>query len=281
MTPLLSGVILDDLEKLGLDLTSLGLNAYESAVYLALLARSGQSPADLAARAKVPRQRIYDVLRSLEDKGLCAGRDTNPKTFFATDPAVALPALSAYRAAELERERQRTERVAHVLAQSLGPLFASGRSEGDPLQYVEALADPARIAARANELAGAARSHVNSLVARPLILSSEQNLRFLRVPLDRGVRYRALYERAALEDPELRSWMDELGARGQEIRLVERLPVKMQAFDDEVALLSMQDPVGGEPSFTALAIRHRGAVALLNLAFERLWDEGTPYEKER
>jgi hypothetical protein len=157
-------------------------------------------------------------------------------------------------------------------------LFAAGQQQHDPLQYVEALADPARIAARAIELASAAQRHVNSIVKRPLILSSEQNRRFLQVPLEKGLRYRALYEREALSDPELSGWMAELSRKGQEIRIVPRLPVKLQAFDDEVALLSMQDPVGGPPSFTAVALRHRGAVALLNLAFERLWGEGAPYE---
>jgi sugar-specific transcriptional regulator TrmB len=263
------------------DLTSLGLNAYESGTYLALLARSGQSSTELAVRAKVPRQRIYDVLRSLESKGLCVARDTNPKTFYATDPGAALPALSAERAAELERERDQIARLARDLARDLGPLFSAGQGQNDPLQYVEALADPVRIVARANELALAARHQINSLIARPLILSSEENRRFLHVPLDRGLRYRALYEREALGDAELRAWMDELGAKGQEIRIVDRLPVKMQAFDDDVALLSMQDPVGGPPSFTALAIRHRGAVALLNLAFERLWDTAVPYGANR
>jgi HTH-type transcriptional regulator, sugar sensing transcriptional regulator len=263
------------------DLTSLGLNAYESAVYLALLARSGQAPSDLAARAKVPRQRIYDVLRSLETRGLITACDTSPRTFYPVDPATALPALSADRAMELERERERIAVLTQELAGRLAPLFQAGRSENDPLRYVEALSDPARIAARANELASAAKSHVNSLIKRPMILSSEQNRRFLHVPLEQGVRYRALYEQEALDDPELRGWMEELSRKGQQIRIVERLPVKMQAFDDEVALLSMQDPVGGPPSFTALAVRHRGAVALLNLAFERLWDEGTPYEEER
>jgi hypothetical protein len=171
------------------------------------------------------------------------------------------------------------EASAVELAGLLGPIFQAGRAENDPLQYVEALCDAARISARAVELAGASRSHVNSLVARPMILSSEQNRRFLHVPLERGVRYRALYERSALEDEELRGWMDELERLGQEIRVVETLPVKMQAFDDEVVLLSMKDPVGGSPTFTALAIRHRGAVALLNLAFERLWEEGQPYAR--
>lgn len=260
------------------DLASLGLNAYESGVYLALLSRSGQGSTELAERARVPRQRIYDVLRSLEAKGLCVARDTTPRTFFPTDPATALPALSAKRAMELERERERTASVALQLAAQLGPLFQAGKGENDPLQYVEALADPARIAAQAIAFASAAKRHVHSLIKRPLILSQEQNQRFLHVPLERGVRYRAIYEREALDDPELREWMVTLSKKGQEIRLVHTLPVKMQVFDDEVALLSMQDPVGGPPSFTALALRHRGAVALLNLAFERLWDEGTPYE---
>jgi DNA-binding PadR family transcriptional regulator len=259
------------------NLSDLGLNAYESAVYLALLARSGQGSTELAARAKVPRQRIYDVLRSLEDKGLCSGRDTNPKTFYPSDPALALPALSAQRAAELERERERVESVASELVLSLGSLFQAGKNESDPLHYVEALADPARIAALVNQLAAVTSSHVNSLIARPMILSPDQNRRFLHAPLDRGIRYRALYERSALDDVELRGWMDELSAKGQQIRVVEHLPTKMQVFDDEIAVLSMRDPVGGPPSFTALAIRHRGAVALLNLAFERLWDQGLPY----
>jgi hypothetical protein len=258
------------------DLTALGLNTYESSVYLALLARSGLASTELATRARVPRQRIYDVLRSLQAKGLVTARDTAPKTFYPVDPATALPALSANRAAELERERERTAAIAQALATHLVPLFQAGRGQNDPLQYVEALADPARIASRANELAAAARSHVHALIKRPLILSAEQNRRFLLAPLDRGVRYRALYERSALDDLELGQWILELGRKGQEIRTVERLPVKMQVFDDEVALLSMQDPVGGPPSFTALAIRHRGAVALLNLAFERLWEEGEP-----
>jgi sugar-specific transcriptional regulator TrmB len=260
-----------------IDLTRLGLNAYESSTYLALLARSGQSSTELATRAKVPRQRIYDVLRSLESKGLCVARDTSPKTFYPADPATALPALSADRTAELERERDQVAALAQDIAEKLAPLFSAGQGHNDPLQYVEALADPVRIVARATELALAARKHINCVIARPLILSSEENRRFLHAPLDRGLRYRALYERSALADAELRGWMDELSAKGQQIRIVDRLPVKMQAFDDEVALLSMQDPVGGPPSFTALAIRHRGAVALLNLAFERLWDAGVPY----
>jgi hypothetical protein len=260
------------------ELTELGLSGYESAVYLALLARGGTTPSELSARARVPRQRIYDVLESLGAKGLCTSRDTTPRTYFGVDPAIALESLSQHRAEDLEREREKIARRAGDLIADLAPLFQAGRGQHDPLSYIEVLGDTARIATRALELARSARTRVNSCIKRPLILSTEQNWRFLREPLSHGALYRAVYERSALEDAELREWMTTLREWGQQIRIAAEIPVKIQAFDDEAALLSMQDPVGGPPSFTALVIRHRGTVAFLNVAFERLWQQSEPFD---
>lgn len=259
------------------ELTELGLNGYEAATYLALLSRGGMAPAEVATRARVPRQRIYDVLESLATKGLCSARDTIPKTYFAVDPTLALEGLNQRRAEELERERERNAERAQSLIRQLSPIFESGRGQNDPLAYIDVLSNSDRIAARALELARNSRHSVNSCIKRPLILSQEQNWRFLREPLEHGVRYRALYEKAAIEDPELREWIDTMGEWGQEIRLADSLPVKMQAFDDEAALVSLQDPVGGPPSFTAVVVLHRGMVAFLNTAFEALWESSMPF----
>lgn len=276
LTPLLSGVIIMTMEDFLDKLTALGLNGYEAAVYLALLGRMGMTPTELAVRAKIPRQRIYDVLESLSAKGLCVSRDSSPKTFFGVDPALGLEALSQRRAEVLDREREQTARLAHDLIPQLVPLFQAGRSANDPLSYIEVLSDPDRIAVRALNLARAARIRVNSCIKLPLILSPEQNWRFLREPLAHGALYRAIYERAALEEDTVREWIATFREAGQQVRVADDLPLKMQAFDDDAVLLSMQDPVGGPPSFTALAIRHRGTVALLNMAFERLWETSAP-----
>lgn len=264
------------MKRLAEDLADLGLSGYEAAVYLALLGRGGIAPSEIATRARIPRQRIYDVLESLAGKGLCSGRDTTPKTFFAADPAIGLEGLRQRRAAALERDIAETQKKAGDLIQELMPIFQSGLGQSDPLAYIDVLNDPVRIAARALELARAAQTTVNSCIRRPLILSQEQNWQFIQEPLERGLHYRALYEREALDDPELREWMETFRNMGQQIRLVAVLPIKMNAFDDTAALLSLQDPVGGPPSFTALAIGHRGAVAFLNMAFEHLWQQGEP-----
>jgi len=254
-------------------LTSLGLNGYESAAYMALLSRPELGPPDVAHRAGIPRQRIYDVLASLVCKGLCIARNSTPKTYSAVDPEIALELLAQERVAAYDRQRQEIHTLAARLTAELAPIFASGRGQNDPLAYVEVLAGPTRISHRALALAAAAKKSVNSCIKRPLILSKEQNWTFLKAPLGRGLRYRALCDTEVLEDTELREWMMQFRDWGLEIRVVPQVPLKMQSFDDEVVLVSMQDPAGGQPSFTAVAIHNRGAVAMLNLAFEYLWSQ--------
>ncbi len=265
------------MEKLISALSELGLTSYEAATYLALLGRSSFTSTELAARAKIPRQRIYDVLASLEDKGLCLSRDTSPRSFIGIAPQIALEALNQQRADEFERERQRMVQQASVLIEELNPIYQVGRGHNDPLGYIDVLGDPSRIAHKALELAQSVRFRVNSCIKRPFILTKEQNWQFMRSPLKRGVIYRAIYETSALDDEELRVWLTTLSKWGQEIRLISELPTKMQAFDDDTVLVSMQDPVGGPPSFTALAIRHRGMVTMMNLAFEQLWSKSEPF----
>ncbi|WP_017318497.1 TrmB family transcriptional regulator [Mastigocladopsis repens] len=258
-------------------LSELGLTGYEAAAYLALLGRSSFTPTELAARAKIPRQRIYDVLESLEEKGLCISKDTSPRSYFANAPDLALEALSGQRAEALERERQQMVARTKELIEDLSPVYQVGRGQNDPLEYIDVLGNPSRIASKALALAQTVRVRVNSCIKRPLIVTQEQNWRLIREPLSRGVSYRAIYETSALEDEELRIWLATFHAWGQQIRLIPELPIKMQAFDDNIVLISMQDPVGSPPSFTALAIRHSGMVAMINLAFEQLWERSEPY----
>jgi hypothetical protein len=261
-------------------LASVGLNAYESAVYISLLSRPALRSAEVVRRSGIPRQRVYDVLASLVSKGLCIERDSSPKAYSAIDPRIALDLLAKERAAALERQREETRTIAAHLAAELAPLFASGRGQHDPLAYVEVLSGPTRIAHRALALADAAKKSVNSCVKQPMILSKEQNWTFLRAPLGRGLKYRALCDAQTIEDAELRGWMTQFRKWGLNIRVAPELPLKMQSFDDEVVLVSMQDPAGGPPSFTAVAIHNRGLVAMLNLAFEQLWVGAKPLRTE-
>jgi HTH-type transcriptional regulator, sugar sensing transcriptional regulator len=264
-------------ENLVQELSDLGLNRYEAAVYLSLLERGDYAPASLAQRAQVPRQRIYDVLHSLEEKGFCTVKSTRPRLYGSVDPAVALKHHLASRDRQLREELARVEnRISGTIA-TLGPLYRAGLEENDPFQYLEVLRTSNSIAQRALELAMAATSYANSFVKLPFVLSRQQNIQFIHEPLSRGIRYRSIYEESALDQPEVAALALACRKMGQEIRICGHLPVKMHSFDGKQALISLQDPVGGEPSFTALITHHAGMVEALNLTFEALWSTAKEY----
>ena len=54
------------------------LNIYETKVWLALLSKGNANIANIHELSKVPRSRIYDVLKSLETKGFCVEKLGKP-----------------------------------------------------------------------------------------------------------------------------------------------------------------------------------------------------------
>lgn len=258
-------------------LVALGLTRYEATAYIALLGRQGYAPAQVAAQAGVPRQRIYDVLAALCTRGLAIERHVaGQRHFYAVDPAVALPALLDERRRQFEAEQERVRSQATLLVGALGPAFVAGSRQGDPLDYVDVLLDRRRVAERAVQLAQAAEREICVLFKAPLVGSREENFAEVRVPRERGVRYRALYERVLLDDPALVGWIGQFTRWGQEARTIDSLPIKCNLYDGRAALLSLQDPVTGTPSFTALCVTHPGLAQALTLAFEGLWSRGEP-----
>src|SRR5262249_30148809 len=74
-------------------LVQLGLTSYESKAYLALMRRDSATAADVARLARVPRQRIYDVLATLVQKGLVSQRPGQPAKYSAVSPEFAVERL--------------------------------------------------------------------------------------------------------------------------------------------------------------------------------------------
>ncbi len=257
-------------------LTALGLSRYEAAAYVGLLGRYSFSAAELATHTGVPRQRIYDVLESLAAKGLAHERMGPRRTFLASPPQQALATLQEARRTAVERELSEAQELTNTLIHQLQPLYDAGSDEDNPLHFIDVLADPRQIGARASALAHAAEHEILVCFKRPLVSTLEENLDEVRQPLQRNVRYRALYEQSLLEDAELRPLLQEFQQLGQQQRFVATLPIKMNIYDGHAALMSLQNPVTGRPSITALCLTHPSLTQVLTKAFEAYWGEGQP-----
>src|SRR5450432_1606569 len=93
-------------------LQHLGLNAYEARSYLVLLGHSRFKALELAPRAHVPRQKIYEVLDSLVEKGFALVVQDRTKLFSAVEPNLAIPGYLSRKRQSLEHELLDQSRVA-------------------------------------------------------------------------------------------------------------------------------------------------------------------------
>ena len=80
-----------DFERLWRKLQQVGLNGYEARTYLVLVGHPRFKALELANRSSVPRQKIYEVLDSLVEKGFAEVVQEKTKLFSAVEPSLAIP----------------------------------------------------------------------------------------------------------------------------------------------------------------------------------------------
>src|SRR2546421_6176714 len=117
-----------DFQRFWRRLQQLGLNAYEARSYLVLIGHQRFKALELAARAHVPRQKIYEVLDSLTEKGFASVIQDRTKLFLAIAPDQALPAYLDRRNQARQQELAEQSKGASEMVTDLMAAFAEGRN---------------------------------------------------------------------------------------------------------------------------------------------------------
>lgn len=255
-------------------LMALGLSGYEAKVYLALIRRESYTAAQVAREADVPRQRVYDVLDALVRRQLATTRPGRVATFSAVAPELALSRLMGHQRACLER----LERTSQALAAALGPIWSDGRSQDNPLDYVEVLRDPRAIADRFADIQVQADRELLSFCKPPYLTptANTEGITTVRRLRRAGGTVRAIYTYDSLDDTEMQQNVVRFGEAGEEARCVAELPLKLVIADASQVLCDMPDPVAGTGSTTALFIDHPALATCLRLAFDTTWRQAQP-----
>jgi HTH-type transcriptional regulator, sugar sensing transcriptional regulator len=252
------------------DLVALGLARYEARVYLALVRRESYTAAEVAREADVPRQRVYDVLDALVRRRLATAHPGRVATFSAVAPELAIARLMALRRENLER----LDRVSSALTTALVPVWADGRTQTVPLDYVDILRDPKAIAEAFSDIQAQARHELLSFCKPPFVAPAlnSTGIKVVRRLRRSGGSVRAIYTHEALDDGDVLENVRRFGAAGEESRFTGALPLKLVVADASLVLCDMPDPVAGTGATTALYIEHPALAACLRLAFLTVWD---------
>lgn len=267
-----------------IELEWLGLSATEAQIYLSLLRKGGAWGATaVAATMQIPRSTVYLALNALLERGLAEAETGYGGRFSAVPAERALPSLIAAEREELlqrQGELSEREKVADELAQALRPADAALTSEASvEVEIVQVLRDPRAVLSRFNRLQREARRQVDGIIKAPMLMTGPHSGNPLQKEgQKRGVRYRALYERAVLEQPTVQPYLKAWIESGEEARVFDgELPHKLMIFDQRIVMVPLIMP---DARTRALLIRHPQLAKSLTLLFEFLWAQAQPLAVE-
>jgi hypothetical protein len=254
-------------------LQAIGLNAYEARSYLVLVGHPQFKALELAARARVPRQKIYEVLDSLVEKGFAQVIQERTKLFSAISPDQAVPSYLARRARDLELELADQAKGATEMVRELMTAYTEGQGGRGTLDFLRIVSDPVQAAVQFRRVLSEARTQYLEFSRPPYAVDPLDAAQVLQAR-QRGVSCRMLVEHGTL-DAKHERFLAEYAAAGVEVREIEKVPMKMAVMDGRRGLLALLDPVITRPAWTSVVFEHEGLAEAMTSLFENYWNRGT------
>ncbi len=229
--------------------------------------------------AEHPELESSAEMRELTDRGFARKRYVGEPTVVPVEPFRAVEnALLVAQRRILEQQRM-VVRVREQMAVLQRSYIAGGAEPEEPASSVQVLTDPAEVGALSVELCLAAERDFSNLETAHF--QRRPDPRSAKLPpaevLGRGVRFRNVYTRAALDVPGAGEMVRRCLDGGWDLRVVPELPMKMVLVDERAALLPL-DPTGMEG---AALVRAPVIVAMLRSYFEMLWARAVPLGSTR
>ncbi len=254
-------------------LQAMGLNAYEARSYLVLVGHSRFKALELAARAHVPRQKIYEVLDSLVEKGFAQVIQEKTKLFSAVPPNQAIPSYLARRQQALEQQMNDQALAAKGMVDELMTAYAEGQGGRSTLDYLRIVGDPGQIATQFRRMLSEAASEYWEF-SRPPYAADPLDAACVIGARQRNVNCRVIVEQGTLDETHQR-FLDDYRAAGVEVRAIDKVPMKMAVFDGRQGLIALLDPVITKPSWTSVIFDHAGMAEAMRGLFENYWSRAS------
>jgi sugar-specific transcriptional regulator TrmB len=247
-------------------LEAVGLGADEEAVYRLVLGRPAIELTDLSSDLDLPEPAVLGALALLLDAGLII--KIRDGVYAAAPPAVALGALITQ-----QRDALRTAELALARFAEEHRAAAADRSIGEQIEVVTGID---AIRHRFLQVQHAAREQVRTFVTGPFVAVSPGDNPAETAVVERGVRFRALVERALLEEPGAAEETVASLRSGVEVRVADTLPMKLMLADSHLGLVPLNADPHGEPG--AVLLHRSGLLAAMEALFEAAWLRAFPLE---
>lgn len=246
----------------------IGLNLYETQIWLALLSHSVATAGELAEAAGVPRSRSYDILESLSKKGLVVVKsEGRPLKYMAVGPEQGLENLKRYYDMTSEDVKQELEGLKDsTVMTELSTIFKKGETVMELPELIGLVREKNNVFSHFATLLNRASGTVKIMATETDI--AEMNKFYIdtiKSAKIRGVKVQILMP-AGTDAGELKKFAD--------VRDVEAPISRAIVSDGKEALVLFMDPADVHPTFDAGVWVNSPYVAkTVEKLFEEAWGE--------
>lgn len=247
-------------------LLEIGLTEYEAKAYSVLLKQNVASATEITKIGNIPRGRVYDILNLLIEKGFCVTVPSAVKKFKAVNPEVAI-----YSLIELQkRKEQKMKETAKILQK----VYDNQEDTSSSLEYVQVYTTKTSIIKKAEEMANNCNK-VFRTFNKPPYATTKNYDNVIR----KGPKFKAIYEIEENNPEEFISWVKHYEQRGEEVRLIEKLPLKLIISDEKKIMFTLKNRGGLKNDLTSIVVEHSDLTDALIELFEIYWKKSMLIEE--
>ncbi|RKE20771.1 helix-turn-helix domain-containing protein [Streptomyces sp. TLI_171] len=244
----------------------LGLEADDERVYRALLGRPNSTAVSLSDLLVLAPARVDRALSRLVGWGLVT-RSTDQR-FTAAPPAMALGALIGQR-------RDGLRMAEHALA-AFAEEHRAAMTGSSISDLIEVVTGVDAIRHRFLQVQQAARTEVRTFITAPFVALPPEENTAEPIAIGRGVQFRAVLDRAVLAEPGIIDDAIDSLRNGVQLRVADRLPMKLVLADADLGLVPLAVTPDGEPG--AVLLHRSGLLDAMDALFETVWQTAHPLE---
>ncbi|MCF7919461.1 MAG: hypothetical protein K9N06_06085 [Candidatus Cloacimonetes bacterium] len=259
-------------DKLMANLVHIGMSELEAKVYLALLDHYKFSAKELSQHTGIFRTQIYDVLKTLINKGFCTEIFDNVKKYVAVDPELALQLVII--------DLDKRSRLAENLSRQLHQRFLSNhREEQRNDQMIEVLHSPNVVRKRLQSCFDDTRKMILSFNKPPYLIRYRESDHDMVCSSSKLVTHKAIFQIDS-NDPYISlDVARRFQEQGESVRLTEFLPMKMMVFDNTRVFYQLSAAPESTNQDTATFIQHPEITLTLINSFWVEWARAITIEE--
>ena len=249
-----------------------GFSLYEAKAYNTLLTHGMLTASEISKISEIPQGRIYSVLKKLEERGFCTLFPGAVKKYEATNPNTAFN--------DLISERERAVEEVQDLQSDLEKLFVKNKAKNHPQDFIQILTSKQSQVNKFDELIKRSKKTLYSFNKKPYATGFMRNMEQihldsapLRAIMERGTSVRAIFEAETEHVIPFSQMLKYYSSIGEEVRICEKLPLKMLLSDGELAMVSMRNNDTDRFKLISMVVEHSDLTIALTDLFEKYWTE--------